>query len=67
MTRTEDARYKPSCEFYLDFAMGLCYVETRSDGTQRTAQYLDAKKAQERLEEWLGKVLDEKGKRRPGL
>ena len=67
MTRTEDARYKPSCEFYLDYAMGLCYVRTKSDGTQSTAQYLDAEQAKAKLAEWLLYVLDEEGKRRPRL
>jgi hypothetical protein len=64
MSRREEAAYKPSCEFYRDRAMGLCWVATTADGSQRTAQYLDAAMAEQLLKEWLTRTFDENDKRR---
>jgi len=43
----------PSIEFYIHPSMGLCFIRTKRDGSQTTAQYLDDPNAIKELRDWL--------------
>jgi len=43
----------PSIEFYIHPSMGLCFIRTKRDGSQATAQYLDDPNAIKELRDWL--------------
>lgn len=59
MARTEDVKWKPSFECYLDGSMGLCVVTTKRDGRQMTAQYRKSSEVKKWLGEWLEQIEGE--------